>query len=100
MNQPPDFLRDYFWDTDFEKLDMRIHQAFIIKRIMEYGNDRAVRWMRTHFQTKDLKNTLCTYRGYSRKSANFWAIMLGIPREDVLCLKKSSSKTPKSIWPY
>ncbi|MGB3341206.1 MAG: hypothetical protein WBB37_06970 [bacterium] len=100
MMQLPDFLKEYFWDTKFEELDIATHQIFILKRIMEHGNDRAVKWMRRHFQPKDLIKALCNYRGYSKRSANFWAIILDIPKEDVPCLNKSSSKTPKNIWPY
>ena len=100
MANVPIFLREYFWDTNFEELDITIHQLFILKRIMEYGNDQAVNWMREHFQTKDLKKALINHRGCSKRSANFWAVMLDVPKKNIPCLNKSSSKAPKNIWPY
>lgn len=100
MNRLPGFLEEYFWDVKFEELDLSKWRIFIIKRILEYGNDKAVDWMQKTFKRSEIKEVLCNYRGYSKKSANFWALVLGIPEEEVLCLKKSSSKTPKSIWPY
>ena len=100
MVRLPYFLKEYFWDVKFEDLEIKKHQIFILKRLMEHGNDKAVSWMQKNFKPAELKNALSNYRGYSRKSANFWAFILGIPKEDVLCLKTSSSKAPKNIWPY
>lgn len=100
MNCLPEFLKEYFWDVKFEELDLEKWRVFILKRIMEYGDDKAVDWMRKNFKKSEIKDALCNYRGYSRKSANFWASVLDIPKQEVLCLKKSSSKIPKSIWPY
>jgi hypothetical protein len=100
MANLPVFLREYFWDTNFEELDITTHRLFILKRIMEYGNDHAVNWMRKHFQSEDLKKALVNHRDYSKRSANFWAVILDVPKKSIPCLKKSSSKTPKNIWPY
>lgn len=100
MNCLPEFLKEYFWDVKFEELDLEKWRVFILKRIMEYGDDKAVDWMWKNFKKSEIKDALCNYRGYSRKSANFWASVLDIPKQEVLCLKKSSSKIPKSIWPY
>jgi len=100
MNRLPKFLKEYFWDVKFEAIDMNKWRIFILKRILEYGDDEAVDWLHKNFKQSEIKDALCKYRGYSKKSANFWALVLAIPKEEVLCLKKSSSKTPKSIWPY
>jgi hypothetical protein len=100
MSRLPKFLKEYFWDVKFEDLDISRWRIFILRRILEYGNDKAADWMRKTFTQSEIKEALCNYRGYSKKSANFWALVLGIPKEEVLCLKKSSSKIPKSIWPY
>jgi hypothetical protein len=100
MARLPHFLKEYFWDVRFEDLEIKEHQMFILRRLMEHGNENAVSWMQENFTRAELKNALSKYRGYSKKSANFWAFILGMPEEDVLCLKKSSSKTPKNIWPY
>ena len=100
MKRLPEFLKEYFWDVKFGELDLEKWRVFILKRILEYGNDRAVAWMIKNFEKAEIKDALCNYRGYSKKSANFWALILDIPKQEVLCLKKSSSRTQKSIWPY
>ena len=100
MKKLPKFLRKYFWDTEFNKIDVQKRRVYVLKKILEYGNERAVKWMWGNFNKPEIINALSNYRGYSQKSANFWALLLGISREKVICLKKSLSKKQKKIWPY
>jgi hypothetical protein len=46
MNRLPGFLMEYFWDVKFEESDLTKWRIFILKRILEYGDDKAVNWMR------------------------------------------------------
>ena len=96
----PEHLRKYFWDVEFEKIDLRTHRAYVLQRILEYGDEKAVAWMRKHFKKVEIRDTLSHFRGCSRKSANYWATILDVPKEEVSCLKKPSSNEPKIIWPY
>lgn len=99
MKLPP-HLRKYFWDTDFDKIDLERSRVYVLKRILEYGDEQAVRWMWDHFGPNEIRTALSKYRGFSRKTANFWALIVGIPRDQILCLKKPSSETPRAHWPY
>lgn len=96
----PESLRRYFWDVSFEKIDLAKRRDFVLKRVLEYGDEEAIDWMWKHFKKSEVKHALVNFRGFSRKSANYWATLLGMPREEVLCLKKPSSERPKTIWPY
>jgi hypothetical protein len=100
MKKLPRFLKKYFWDVEFEKIDFDNRKMYILKRILEYGDEKAVRWMRRSFEEGEIKNALCNFRGYSQKSANFWAFILGIKKEDVKCLSRSFRETQKQFWPY
>ena len=100
MSRLPEFLKKYFWDTEFENIILEKRRIYVLKRILEYGDEKAVAWMRRNFTTKEMKNALSNFRGYSQKSANYWALILDMPREKIPCLKKHSSKEPKKIWPY
>ena len=100
MKKLPAFLKKYFWDVDFTKINADKSKVYVLKRILEYGDSRAVQWMWKNFKKKDVKNTLCESRGFSQKTANFWAFLLNIPREKVICLKRPSSKKHQKIWPY
>ncbi|MGB3479657.1 MAG: hypothetical protein WBB67_10905 [bacterium] len=100
MKKLPKFLKKYFWDVEFKEIDLLKRRVYVLKRILEYGDEQAVAWMWKNFKKPEIRNLLTNYRGYSLKSANFWAFLLDIPKEDVLCMKKPSSKAQKRIWPY
>ncbi len=100
MKKLPAFLKKYFWDVDFGKIDFDNRRVYVLKRILEYGDEEAVRWMWKNFAESEIKNALCNFRGYSQKSANFWAFILGIEKEDVKCLNRSFRETQKQFWPY
>lgn len=100
MKKLPGFLEKYFWDVEFGKINFENRKIYILKRILEYGDEETVRWMWKNFKKEEIKNALCNFRGYSQKSANFWAFMLNIKKEDVKCLDKSFRETQKLFWPY
>ena len=100
MKKLPAFLKKYFWDAEFDQVDLNKNRIYVLKRLLEYGNLKAIRWLRKYFKTSEIKQTISSARGFSRKTANFWAVLLDIPRENILCLKKRSSKAPKIFWPY
>ncbi|MBI1870897.1 MAG: hypothetical protein HYS07_06875 [Chlamydiae bacterium] len=78
MNKLPSSLKKYFWDVNFTELKPQNRPVYIIKRILEYGDKVAVEWMFKNFKESEIKNTLCDFRGYSQKSANYWALILNI----------------------
>jgi len=96
----PKFLQSCFWDIDFEKLDFQKYPYFVIERILEYGNKKDVDWLAKNFPKDTIKKTIISSRSLSPKSANFWALVLNLDRDKVLCLKKSSAKKQNKIWPY
>lgn len=100
MRRLPVFLKKYFWDVKFEDIDQDRRRVYILKRILEYGDKEAVHWMWKNFKKSEIKYTLTNFRGYSQKSANFWAFILGIKKEDVKCLSRSFRETQKQFWPY
>lgn len=99
MNKPK-FLKKYFWDIDFAKLDMKTHSQYVLERILEYGDEKAVRWMEKNFTKDEVADILFHFRGLSPKSANYWAVILGIDRREVLCLQKPYLERRRMHWPY
>lgn len=100
MRKLPIFLKSYFWDVDFGKINLENRRVYVLKRILEYGDEKAVSWMWKNFKKEEIKNALCNFRGYSQKSANFWAFILNVKKEDVKCLSRSFRETQKQFWPY
>ncbi len=96
----PEFLRKYFWDTDFDRLDAGKYPYFVIERILEYGDKLVVKWMMEKYKISQIKETLMKKRGISPKSAAYWSLVFGVPKDKILCLKKSYQKMKESHWPY
>jgi len=44
MKALPKFLKPYFWDVDFAELDYKKYPRFVLGRILEYGDKRAINW--------------------------------------------------------
>ena len=100
MRSLPKFLKKYFWDIDFDKLDLKTHYQDILVRILEYGDEKAIDWMKRSFTKDDVAEVLFRLRGISPKSANFWALIFGIDRKRILCLQKHYLEIRKKHWPY
>ncbi|MEW5768079.1 MAG: hypothetical protein AB1797_10745 [bacterium] len=100
MKKLPEFLNKYFWEVEFKNIDLQKRRVYVLRRILEYGDEQAVAWMWNNFKKSEIKNVLSNFRGYSQKSANYWALILDVPKKKVLCLKKPSSKEPRTFWPY
>ena len=100
MELIPKFLKKYFWDVDFPKLDKKNYSQFIIERILEYGDERAIKWMRENFKLNQIKNVLQQSKNLSRKSANFWRFIFSLNKNKILCLRKSFQEKQKLIWRY
>ena len=100
MERLPTFLKKFFWDVEFGKIDPKKNRVYFLKRILELGDERAVSWMWKNFDKEEMKDVLLYGRGFTKKSANFWALILNVPREKILCLRQRLSKAPKIIWPY
>ncbi len=69
-------LKKYFWDTDFNALDAKKHKKYILERILDMGDDHSVEWMRRTFSKKDILGVLKNNRRISKKSLNFWNLIL------------------------
>ncbi len=69
-------LKKYFWDIDFETLEVGKDKKYIIERILELGDENATRWIFKNFSKEDILNALKNNRKISKKSLNFWNLFL------------------------
>jgi hypothetical protein len=96
----PGFLKKYFWDVQFEKIDATAHSRYVLARLLEDGDEKAVGWMKRHFTRPQVEEILFHYRSVSPRSANFWAVVFGIDKRKVLCLQKPYLEIRRRLWPY
>lgn len=92
MQKLPSFLKPYFWDVDFNKLAPKKYKTFILKRVLDRGDDKAMRWLLKHYTKEDIKELITTTRDLSAKTANFWATYLKVDPKKVPCLQKPYSR--------
>ena len=80
----PEFLRPLFWEVEFERLGVRDQQRYIIERVLEYGDDPAIGWLRATFAPDTIGEVVRHSRKISRNTATLWALILDIPKEEVV----------------
>ena len=87
----PEFLRPYFWDVKFEELNVSEHWYLVLKRVLDRGDASAVRWVRRTYGDEKIKDVLMRSRDLDVMTANFWADVLGLDKNEVPCLNKPFS---------
>ena len=90
----PSFFKPYFWDVDFSSLDLSKNTDFIIKRTLDRGNTKSLKWVIDYYSKEQIKKTILTSRDLSQKTANFWADIYDLDRAKILCLQKPYSPIP------
>lgn len=91
----PKYIKILFWDTD--RINPELHFAYIINRVLDYGNPTSVKWLLKHFTSKQIRYVIKHRRGLSRKTAYFWAYYYKIPIRNIECLKKYY---PRNLRPF
>lgn len=82
----PQHLRPLFWDVDADTFEPSAHPAYTIARILEFGDQEAIRWLKETFADDVIAGVVRTDRRLSRRSATFWALVFRIPIEQVAAL--------------
>jgi len=96
----PRFLKKYFWDVEFPRLDSKKDSSYITARILEYGDVKAIRWLFRALPKGKIKEVVRKSRQFSPKSINFWSLFFNIKPNQIECLRRSYQKTQKSHWPH
>lgn len=91
----PGLLRPFFWDVDFRTLSIDKSSYFVISRLMEHGDEAGMSFLLKTYSREAMIGVLRTSRALSRRSRNFWKILLGVEGE--LCIPKRYP-TPYGIY--
>lgn len=89
MKQIPKHLHPLFWDVNIATFDPCEHPKYTISRVLELGDKEAITWMQGIFSESQIDDILKADEKLSPKSANFWAIIYGIPLNQVAALKRT-----------
>lgn len=83
----PKDLRPLFWDTNLDSFRPAAYPAYTILRVLEYGDEKAIAWLKETFSEAQIVEVLRTERRLSPRSANFWALIYHIPPGEVAALQ-------------
>jgi hypothetical protein len=70
----PSEYKKYFWDVDFDKLDLQNNRKFILERLLNFGTFETFHWIFNTFSSDEARN-LVNERGLhslSKNSFYFW----------------------------
>ena len=85
----PQDLQMLFWDVNIENFDPLAYPQYTIFRILELGDRPAIAWLRSTFSQDQIKDVIRNERRLSPRSANFWALVYGIPPGEVAALQET-----------
>ena len=85
----PSELHSLFWDVDLDSFCPQAYPDYTVFRVLELGDEAAVEWLRQEFSEAEIRRVLSAERRLSEKSANFWALVYGIPSNQVAALNDS-----------
>ncbi len=69
------YIRKYFWDIDPARASPKKHPEYYITRILEYGDDKAVKWLMLVYGKRKIKSVVKKGK-LSPKSLTFWKLVL------------------------
>ncbi|MFA6295070.1 MAG: hypothetical protein WC666_01445 [Candidatus Paceibacterota bacterium] len=70
----PTPLKKFFWDAKFDTIDREANKSYIISRLLEMGDEIAVKWLEQAYSLEDLINVVKSARSLSSKSRNYWKL--------------------------
>lgn len=94
----PGFLRPFFWDVDPATIDVGKHWHFVLERLLEVGDDAAIRWVMATFSDSQIISVVRHSARLSPKTANWWALKYGLKREELRCFSEPSQRTRELFW--
>ncbi|MDD3927579.1 MAG: hypothetical protein PHT33_13065 [bacterium] len=81
----PEFLRDLFWDYDFDDLNWQDDRDLITLRVLASGTWDAVKWLRDMLDDRSLREWIISRqgRGLSPAQLRFWELKLRLSHKTV-----------------
>lgn len=72
------FRQTLFWDVDPKSIDTKKNAKYVIERILDFGNDKEVKWLYNFYGKTLIKNVVAKSRSLRPKTKNLWKLLLKI----------------------
>jgi len=92
MKKKEHFLKkNFFWDVDFEKLDLWKNRNYIIGRVLEWGDVDEVIDLFKYYDKEVIAEAVVKNPEISKKTVTYMAFVLNIDRKKFTSWKKKQS---------
>jgi len=89
--------RYLFWDYNTSILDPNMDKELILKRVFTRGTENDEKEVFNYYGKNIIKDTFLNVKYIDKKTLNYLSIILGVPKEDFKCYKKSLLENPFGI---
>jgi len=70
------FRQSLFWDVNPNNIDAEKNAQYIIERVLDFGNDKEVKWLYHFYDKKLLKNVVAKSRSLMPETKKLWTLLL------------------------
>lgn len=76
-------FKKYFWDVNFEDLDINKHKQYIISRLYCYGDLKAIRWVKDTYTFEEIREVAKNSRNLKPVVANYLRQQYKLEKEEM-----------------
>ena len=70
------FRQSLFWDINPAKIDVQKNAKYIIERVLNFGNDKEVKWLYGFYDKSMLRSVVLGSRSLMPETKNLWTLLL------------------------
>ncbi|MDR0567203.1 MAG: hypothetical protein LBG47_09260 [Prevotellaceae bacterium] len=86
------FSANLFWDADVNDLDFDVHKAYVVGRVLDYGEWDDWLAIRSYYGMEELKKIALRIRTMFPKSLSFIATVTNTPENEFRCYEQVKNK--------
>ncbi len=86
----PEEVLIFFWDVDLATLDLEDHKTFIAERVLNMGDEVALKWLWQKYGPRVIYDTVTTSRKLTLKTARCWQNYFNLKEEQMRCFSTFS----------
>ena len=80
----PENFKCYFWDKEFDQLDLKQNMKYIISRLLTEGDMEAFCWVKDNYSKQDIIETVKTSRRFNKLTANFLKLLYNLDEKEMI----------------
>jgi len=83
--EKPTFSRHIFWETDFDAIDWKKKEGYVIEKVVEYGNLEDWKLLKQLYGMDKIKEAVLNARYLRKKTSHFFSQIFDEPIENFRC---------------